>query len=103
MSQENFNNNPKTRYESLCDLNFLGLWSQCGGDWSSTIKEEIQAATNQSIEQEKPNLTNKVVLFGVLATLALLGAAVWIQAPKSERVVQDEGRNSVEQLSLTGY
>lgn len=41
-----FNKNPHkstTTYESLEDLNLISLWSQSGGDWSSTIKEEIQA------------------------------------------------------------
>ena len=39
-------NKPKIKYESLKDLNLISLWSQTGSDWSSTIKEEIQADTN---------------------------------------------------------
>jgi hypothetical protein len=100
MSKENFNNIPKTRYESLCDLNLLSLLSQCGSDWSSTIKEEIQASTNQPIEKEEPSLTNKVVLFCFLTALALLGVAAWIQAQKIYQSVQEVGRSSVEQLIL---
>ena len=103
MSEENFNKNPNTGYESLCDLNLLGIWFQCGSDWSSAIKEEIQAAIDQPIEEEKPNPTNNIILFGVLVTLALLSTAVWIQAPKIDRVVQEAGRSSVEQLILTAY
>ncbi len=103
MSKENFNNNSKTRDESLCDLNLLGLWSQCGRNWSSTIKQEIQAATNQPTEEEEPKPTNKVVLFGVLATLALLGAATWIQASKINQAVQEVGTSSAEQLILKAY
>jgi hypothetical protein len=47
-----------------------------------TVKEEIQAATNEPIIQEEPNSTNKVVLFGVLTVLALLFIATLMQAPK---------------------
>jgi hypothetical protein len=52
MSEKKFHNNPEKRDESLYDLNLLGLWSQCGSDWSSTIKEEIQEGINQPLEQE---------------------------------------------------
>jgi hypothetical protein len=87
MYKEKFDDNPRTHYESLYDLNLLGLWSQYGSDWSSTIKEEIQADTIQSLEQEKPQPTKKIVLFGVLATLALLGASAWIPASEVVQVV----------------
>jgi hypothetical protein len=90
MYKEKFDDNPRTHYESLYDLNLLGLWSQYGSDWSSTIKEEIQADTNQSLEQEKPQPTKKIVLFGVLATLALLGASAWIPASEVVQVVQKQ-------------
>ncbi len=90
MYKEKFDDNPRTHYESLYDLNLLGLWSQYGSDWSSTIKEEIQADTNQSLEQEKPHPTKKIVLFGVLATLALLGASAWIPASEVVQVVQKQ-------------
>lgn len=89
MPKENLNKNPKTGYESLGDLNLLGLWSQCGSDWSSTLKEEVQSAINQPIKEEKPNFINKVILFEVLVTLALLVAAVRIQAPTSDLEVQE--------------
>ena len=103
MSKEKFDDNPKTHYKSLSDLNLLGLWSQGGSDWSSTIKEEIQADTNQSLEQEKPHPTNKIVLFGVLATLALLGlgATAWIQASEVVQAVQQISPKSLEQLILS--
>jgi len=101
MSKEKSDDNPKTHYKSLSDLNLLGLWSQGGSDWSSTIKEEIQADTNQSLEQEKPHPTNKIVLFGVLATLALLGATAWIQASEVVQAVQQISPKSLEQLILS--
>ena len=91
MSKENLNQNSKTGYESLYDLNLLGLWSQCGSDWSSMIKEETQAGINQPIKEEKLNLTNKVILFGVLLTLVFLVAAVLIQASTSNQEVQEVG------------
>ena len=99
MSQDKFHNNYKIRDQSLSLLNYLGLWSQCGIDWSLTIKEEIEDAIEQPIEEKKPKLTKKVVRFSALTTLALLGTAIWIQAPKIYQTVQEIGRNSVEQLN----
>ena len=92
MSDQN-TNKPMTNYESLEDLNLLRLWSQSSSDWSSTIKKEIQAATNQPIAEEESN-TSKVVLFGVLATLALLVATVCTQASEIYQSVQEGGTNS---------
>ncbi len=54
MSKDEHHHTSKTRDESLRDLNLLGLWSQYRSDWSSTIKEESQAATNEPIVEEKP-------------------------------------------------
>ncbi|MBW4549411.1 MAG: hypothetical protein KME25_34155 [Symplocastrum torsivum CPER-KK1] len=80
------------------ELNLLGLWSQCDSSWSSTVKEEIQAATNEPIIQEEPNSTNKVVLFGVLTVLALLFIATLMQAPKIHQAMKEAGETSIEQL-----
>ncbi|HEY9613614.1 hypothetical protein [Allocoleopsis sp.] len=99
MSQDKFNNNSKIRDKSLSLLNYLGLWSQCGLDWSLTIKEEIEDAVAQPIEENKLKHTKKVVRFSALTILALLGTAIWILAPKIYQTVQEVGRNSVEQLN----
>ncbi len=70
-----------------------------GIDWSLTIEEEIQEAINKLIEEKKSKSTKKVVWFSVLAILALLGAAIWIQAPKIYQAVREVGINSVEHLN----
>lgn len=70
-----------------------------GIDRSLTIEEEIQEAINQLIEEKKSKPTRKVVWFSVLTILALLGAAIWIQAPKIYQAVREVGINSVEQLN----
>lgn len=103
MSDNKNTNNHTTRYESLCDLNLLNLWSLSGSDWTSIVKEEIQAATNQPTEEEESNFTNKVLSLGVLASLALLATAAWIRAPKISQAVQEVGKNSVEELLLKNY
>lgn len=95
---DNNNNKPTTKYESLEDLNLITLWSQSGSDWSSTIKEEIQADTKQAIAEEESNTTSKVVLFGVLATLTLLVATMCTQATKIYQSVQEVGTNSFKEL-----
>lgn len=91
-------NKPTTQYESLRDFNLISLWSQSGSDWSSTIREEIQAATNQPIEEEESNFISKVVLFGALTTLPLLVTTMCSQDPKISQAVQEVGTNLVKQL-----
>jgi hypothetical protein len=89
--------------KSLQDLNLLILWPHGSSDRSSTLKEEIQTATNEPIVQEEPSLTNKVVLFGVLMVFALLSAATWMQAPKIYQSMEEASKNSIEQLIFRYY
>lgn len=87
-------------YEYIDDLNLISLWLQSGSNWSSTIKEEIHACTEKPITQEESSYTNKVVLFGVLATLAILAACACSQASEIHRSVQEVGTNSFKELIL---
>ncbi|MBD1834359.1 DUF4278 domain-containing protein [Cyanobacteria bacterium FACHB-472] len=103
ISEDKYHNAFKTQDEFLCDLNLLGLWPQCGSNWSSTFKGEIQATTNEPIVQEEPNLTNKVILFGAFTVLALVFTATWIQAPKIHQAMKEVGKTSIEQLMLSSY
>ena len=89
---------PTTKYKSLEDLNLISLWWQSGSDWSSTIKEAIQADTNQPIAKEESNYTSKVVLFGVLVTLAILVATVCSEASEIYQSVQEVNINSFKEL-----
>ena len=91
-------NKPTTKYKSLEDLNLISLWWQSGSDWSSTIKEEIQADTNKPIAKEESNYTSKVVLFGVLVTLAILVATVCSEASEIYQSVQEVNINSFKEL-----
>ena len=91
-------NKPTTKYKSLEDLNLINLWWQSGSDWSSTIKEAIQADTNQPIAKEESNYTSKVVLFGILATLAILVATVCSKTSEIYHSVQEVGINSFKEL-----
>ncbi len=92
-------NKPTITSEFIEDLNLISLWSQSGCDWTSTIKEEIQANTKQPIAEKESNSTSKkVVLFGVLATLALLVATACSQASEIYRSVQEVGTNSFKEL-----
>lgn len=101
MSEKNLNNTPITRYDSLCDLNLLGfLWLEPGSEWSSIIREDCFTTSNHSVEEGEPNLTNRIVLLSVLAILALLSAATWIQIPEISQSMQEVGKNSVKQLIL---
>ena len=98
MSKENLNDNPKTEDEYLFDFNFLGLWSQCGADWSSSIKDEIQSTINQPNETKESQPTNQVVLLGVLAILALLSAAIWIPVSPIYQAGKESDVPSIELL-----
>lgn len=91
-------NKPKTQYKSLDDLNLISLWWQSGSNWSSTIKEDIQADIEQPIAQEKSSPTSKIVLFGVLATLAIVFATACSQATEIYQSVQEVGINSFKEL-----
>lgn len=91
-------NKPTTKYESLKDLNLISLWSPSRSDWSSIIKKEIQADINQPIVEEESNSISKLVLFGVLVTLALLVAAMCSQASEIYQSVQEVGANSFKEL-----
>lgn len=91
-------NKPTAKDDSLEDLNLISLSSPSGSDWSSIIKEEIQAHTNQPIIEEESNSKSKVVLFGVLATLALLVAAMCSQASEIHWSVQEVGTNVFKEL-----
>ena len=97
-SEDKYHNISKTRDEFLHDLNFLGLWSQCGSSWSSTVKEKIQTPTNEPIVQEEPNSTNKVVLFGVLTVLTLLFTTTLMHVPRIHQAMKEAGKTSIEQL-----
>lgn len=94
MSTQNLNNTPTIEYESLCDLKFLGFWLQCDSNWSSMIKEEIQEAINLPSENKKFSCASQVVLFCILTTLVLLGAA-WIHTPKTYQTTPEFSKISV--------
>lgn len=87
-----------TKYKSLEDLSLISLWWQSGSDWSSIIKEEIQADTNQPIPKEESNYTSKVLLFGVLSTLTILVATVCSEASEIYQSVQEVSINSFKDL-----
>lgn len=92
-------NKPTTKLESLENLKLISFWLQSGSDWSSTIKEQIQADTNQPIVENESNcITSKVVLFGVLATLVLLVAVMCSQASEISNSVRAVGINSFKEL-----
>lgn len=61
---------PTTKSEFLNDINLSG------SDWTSIIKEEIQAALNQRIAEEECDFTSSVVIIVFLAILAVLIAAM---------------------------
>jgi hypothetical protein len=89
---------PRTQYESLHDLNLISLWWQSGSNWSLTIQEDIQADIEQPIAQEESNPTSKLVLFGVVAALAILITTAFSQAPKIYQSVQEVGINSFKEV-----
>lgn len=103
MPEDKIRKHSKIRVQSLSFLSSLGLWSGCGSNWSSTIKNEIQEDINQTIEEKRSNPTSKVVYLGILTTLALLSAAMWNQAPRIYQTLQGIGVNSVEQPSSKDY
>lgn len=91
-------NTNKTKYESLEDLNLISLWWQSGSNWSSTIKDDIQADIDQPIAQEEYNPTSKLLLFGVVASLAILVATTCSQAAEIYHSVQEVSIKSWKEM-----
>lgn len=91
-------NTNKTKYESLENLNLISLWWQSGSNWSSTIKDDIQADIEQPIAQDKHNPTSKLLLLGVVATLAILVATTCSQAAEIYQSVQEVSINSWKEV-----
>ncbi len=89
MSHERLNNDKTKEYTAQSDYNLLQGWSANGSDWTSAIREECLALTNQPIEKGKSGSTRGIVLLGTLATLALLGVASLTKAPVTSQIPQE--------------
>ena len=89
MSHERLNNDKTKEYTAQSDYNLFQGWSANGSDWTSAIREECLALTNQPIEKGKSGSTRGIVLLGTLATLALLGVASLTKAPVTSQIVQE--------------
>ena len=81
MSHKRLSDDDIKDYTALLDHNLLGLGGATGSEWTTTIKEDCLAVTNQPIEQEKSGSTRSLVAMGTLAVLALLGTATLTHAP----------------------
>lgn len=103
MSKEN-RSKTNTRYESLCDLNLLSfLWLESGSTWSSLLKKECPAVSNQPVDEKEDKFINRGISLATLTILILLGTAIWIQFPKISHTMQEVSINSVKQLLLKDY
>lgn len=91
MSNERLSYNGAKDHRTLYDLNLLGLWCGCptGSEWTSIIRTESLAATNQPVEQRKSGSTRGIAFLVALATLTLLVAATLTQAPVASRIPQE--------------
>lgn len=92
MFYERLSDDETKEYTALSDLNSFGLLGSTGSEWTSTIKQDCLAATNQPLEKGKYESTRGIVALGTVAVLALLGAATLTQAPVTTLTRQDNVR-----------
>lgn len=98
MSEEKHRRLPITQYESLYDLNLLGLGSASGHDWTSMIQKDCLSTNNQPVEEEGSEHTRKTAWFSIIIILVFSGAAMWILTSKLTQVVQEVSPKSIEQV-----
>lgn len=98
MSQEQHRRPPITQYESLYDLNLLGLGSASGHDWTSMIQEDCLATNNKSVEQEASQPIRKTTGFGILVILVFSGTLLWVLTSQLTQAVQQVNPKSIEQV-----
>ncbi len=89
MYHERLNEDKTKEYTTQSDYKLLQGWSANGSDWTSAIREECLAFTNQPLEKGKSGSTRGIVLLGTLATLALLGVASLTKAPVTSQILQE--------------
>ena len=92
MSHKRLSDEEIKNYTTVSDHNLLGLGGAIGSEWTSTIKEDCLAVTNQPIEKEKSGSTRSIVAMGTLAVLALLGTATLTKAPVATLTQQENVR-----------
>ena len=103
MSEEQASNKERDYYQSLPDSSAWIFYSAIGTDCNFVLKKEGLKNVAHSPEPEELKHTSKVVLLGVLTTVALLGLAALIQTPKIAAILQEVGINSGQQIILTDY
>lgn len=92
MSHKRLNDDDIKNYTTVSDHNLLDLGGSTGSEWTSTIKEDCLAVTNQPVEKEKSASTRSLVAMGTLAVLALLGTATLTHAPVTTLTQQQNVR-----------
>ncbi len=85
------------------DSNGEIVYSDLGTECNFLVEKECLKNLDYYPEPEELKSGGKVVLFGVLTTLALLGLAALIQTPKIAAILQEIGINSGKQVILTDY
>lgn len=80
MFHDRLSDDHNREYKSSYGLNLLGFWCSSGGEWTSTMRNECLATTNQLAKAEKRQFgyTRTITLWGILISLVLLGAAIML-------------------------
>lgn len=95
MSNERLSYDKTLDYTALSDLNLLSFLCATGREWTSTISKDSLGLTNQSSKEEKSCSTRGLVLFSVLVSLLLVGAATLTQAMGGSSKPQENVRTAV--------
>ena len=94
MSNERLSYDKTLDNTALSDLNLLGLLWATGREWTSTISQESLALTNPLRQKENSRSTRGLVLFSVLVSLLLVGAATLTQTMEGSSQPQENVRTA---------
>ena len=103
MFEQQGSNKEQDYYQSLPNPRAWIFYSAIGTDCNFLVEKECLENLDTTPETEKLKSSSKVILFGVLTTIALLGLAALIQAPRIAAIIQDAGVNSAKPVLSTDY
>ena len=103
MSEGQGSNKDREYSQSLPNSSWWIFYSAMGTDCNFLVEKECLKNIDDAPEPEELKSSSKVVLLGVLTTVALLGLAVLMQTPKIADTIQEAGVNSGKQVILTDY
>jgi hypothetical protein len=100
MSKERYSHQETTSHDSLYPKTWLSCWSFGADSWRFPVEKECFLESDRPIEKENVNSGSNTILFGILVSLFLLGAAGLSQVPRIAQTIEEAGTNSAKRMML---